>query len=145
MWEQIAEANCRGEEHRRTGWGGVKGGSWHPKIRADTTFTRAKDNTFVWLTVSLNGTSIHLPEIHFGWGNKGDIHRIGSILLYDRQKIGSAIVHFYFFIPGGAAWEDNLRSPFGQNSDPPNGCWPVRLWWRELIAERVLTWGRSCA
>ena len=50
--------------------------------------------------VTPNATSIHLPEIHFGWGNKGDVHRV---LLYDRQKVGNAIVHYYFFLPGGAA------------------------------------------
>ena len=67
-------------------------------ILADTTFIRAKDNTFVWLTVSPNGTSIHLPEIRFGSGNKGDVHRV---LLYDRQKIGTAIVPYYFFSLAG--------------------------------------------
>ena len=34
-----------------------------------------------WVTP--NGTSIYLPEIHFGWCNKGDVHRV---LVYDRQK-----------------------------------------------------------
>ena len=113
-------------DHRRTGWGG---GIWPPKIRADTTFIRAKDNTFVWLTVSLNGTSIHLPEIRFGWGNKGDVHRV---LLYDCQKIGTAIVHDYLFLPGGAAWKQfvfAIRAKLGLTPPPPNGCWPVRLWW----------------
>ena len=33
--------------------------------------------------VTPNGTSIHLPEIHFGWGSKGDVHRV---LVYDHQK-----------------------------------------------------------
>ena len=70
-----------------------------PKIRADTTFIRAKDNTFVWLTVSPNGTSIHLREINFGWGNKGD--DLHQVLLYDRKKIGSAIVHYYIFSLAG--------------------------------------------
>ena len=39
----------------------------------------------IYLTncVTPNGTSIHLPEIHFGWGNTGDVHRV---ILYDRQK-----------------------------------------------------------
>ena len=49
------------------------GGSWPTKIRVDTIFIRAKHNTFVLLTVSPNGTSI--PDIHFGWGNNGDVHR----------------------------------------------------------------------
>ena len=69
-------------------------------------------NICLRLTASPNGTSIHLPNIRFGWGNKGDIHRV---LLYDRQKIGTAIVHYYFFslaVPR----ENNLCSPFGQNS-----------------------------
>ena len=61
------------------------------------TFIRAKGNTFVRLTVSPNGTSIHLPEICFGSGNKGDIHRV---LLFDRQKIGTAIVHFFVSLAG---------------------------------------------
>ena len=41
-----------------------------------------------------------LPEIRFGWGNKGDVHRA---LLYDSKQIGTAnaIVH-YFVLPGGA-------------------------------------------
>ena len=52
------------------------------------------------LTVSPNGTSrpIYLPEIRFAWGNKGDVHRV---LLYHRQKIGTAIVHCYFFSLAG--------------------------------------------
>ena len=33
--------------------------------------------------VTPNGTSVHLPEIHFGWGKTGDVHRV---ILYDRQK-----------------------------------------------------------
>ena len=55
---------------------GSQGGQLTPKIRADTTFIRAKDNTLIRLTVSPNGTSIYLPEIRFGWGNKGGVHRI---------------------------------------------------------------------
>ena len=71
---------------RHTGRG-VRGPVDSPtKIRADTTFIRAKDNTLVWLTVSPNGTGIRLPEIHFGWGNKGDAHRV---LLYDRLLLFS--------------------------------------------------------
>ena len=42
----------------------------------------------------LNGTSFHLPEIHFEWGNKGDVHRV---LVYHCHKIGTAIVNYYFF------------------------------------------------
>ena len=37
--------------HRRTGRG-VRGGSWPPNSGRCMTFIRAKDNTFVWLTVS---------------------------------------------------------------------------------------------
>ena len=40
-------------------------------------------------------------------------------------KIGTAIVHYYFVLPGGAAWRltNKLCSTFGQNSVcPPNGC-----------------------
>ena len=77
--------------------GGIRGGSWPPKILADTTFIRAKDNTFVWLTVSPNGTSIHLPKIRFGWGNEGDVH---WVLLYDRQQIPTAIVNIFFSLAG---------------------------------------------
>ena len=29
----------------------------------------------------------------------------GVVLLHDRQKIGTAIVHYYFFLPGVAAWQ----------------------------------------
>ena len=105
--------------HRRTGRVVRGGGSWPHKIRAATTCIRAKGDTSVWLTVSPNGTSIHLPDIHFGWGNKGDVHRV---LLYDRQKIGTAIVHYYLFLPGGAAWKQfvfAIRAKLG--------VWPLQM------------------
>ena len=103
------------DSHRRTGWG-VRG-SWPPKIRADTTFIRAKDNTFVRLTVSPNGTSIHLREIRFGSGNKGDVHRV---ILYDRKK--SALQLFIIiFSPWRGRMTHKLCSPFG-----PNLVWPPK-------------------
>ena len=38
------------------------------------------------------------PSTCFGWGNKGDVQ---LVLLYDRQKISTAIVHFIFFSLAG--------------------------------------------
>ena len=38
---------CMGWRHRHTVWGVGGGGKLTPKIRADTTFIRAEDNTFV--------------------------------------------------------------------------------------------------
>ena len=100
------------QSYRCTGRGSVDPpnlGRYTTFIRAkDNIFIRAKDNTFVRLTVSPNETpeSIHLPEIHFGWGNKGDVQRV---LLYD---LGSAIVFFHWW----GRVTNNLHSPFGQNS-----------------------------
>ena len=52
--------------------------------------------------VTTNGTSIHLPEIHFrGGGGVTKETFIGYSLR--PSKIGTAIVHYYFCLPGGAA------------------------------------------
>ena len=75
----------------RTRIGG--GVNWPPKIRADTTCIRAKDSTFVLLTVSPNGTHINLHGIHFGWSNKGDVHRYYSMTV---NKLDTAIVPYFF-------------------------------------------------
>ena len=48
--------------------------------------------------MSPNGTSIHLPEIRFGWGNIGDIHRV---LYSTAVKIGTAIDSYYLFSLAG--------------------------------------------
>ena len=64
--------------------GGSGGAVDPPNSGRYMTFIRAKDNTYsgkrqhICLTncVTPNGTSIHLPEIHFGWVNKGDVHRV---------------------------------------------------------------------
>ena len=47
---------------------------------------------FDWLCQQ-NETSIHLPEIHFGWGSKGDVH---LVLLYDRPKYTLQFVNYYY-------------------------------------------------
>ena len=81
------------------GMGGQGGAVAPPPIRAvcrhqfgqRVDIIRTKHNT------CLINTS-KFAEIRFGWGNKGDVHRV---LLYNRQKIGSAIVHYFFFLPGG--------------------------------------------
>ena len=64
---------------------GVRDGAW-----VDPQFGQIYDiysgkRQHICLTncVAPNGTSIHLPEIHFRWGNKGDVHQV---LVYDRQK-----------------------------------------------------------
>ena len=42
------------------------------------------------------------------------------------SKIGTAIVHYYFFLPGGAAWQTSCVRHSGKTwFDPPNGCWPM--------------------
>ena len=46
--------------------------------------------------MSPNGTSIHLPDIRFGRGNKGEVHQV---LHRDRQKLGTAIVRNYNDFP----------------------------------------------
>ena len=126
---------CR---HRRSGWGSVD-----PPIRSDnTTFIRANDNTFVWLTVSPNGTSIHLPEIHSRWCNKGNVHRV---LFFYRQTVGSAIVHYYFFLPGGAAWQTVcVRNSGKTRFDPLNGCWPIRLCMPATLDRQRPSLGNTC-
>ena len=106
--------------HRRTGRGGVRVGSWPPNSGRYDIYSGKRQHMFhiyfysgkrqhICFTnrVTPNGTSIHLPEKHFGWGNKGDVYRV---LLYDRQQIGTAIVHYF---------SNNLCSPFRQNS-----VWP---------------------
>ena len=77
--------------------------------------------------MSPSGTSIHLPEIRLRWGNTGDVHRV---LLYDRQKIGTATVHYYSFSLAGPRGNFEqfvlaIRAKLGLT--PPNGCWPVRF------------------
>ena len=57
--------------------GGSGGGSWPPNSGRYMTFIRAKDNTFVWLTVSprTEQVSIYLRYIS-GGVYKGDVHRV---------------------------------------------------------------------
>ena len=74
--------------------------------------------------VTPNGTSIHLPEIHFGWVTKETF--IGYSLR--PSIIDTSIVHYYCFLPVGAAWQTScVRHSDKTRFDPPNGCWPVRL------------------
>ena len=66
-----------------------------------------------------NGTSIHPPDILFGWGNKGDVHQV---LLYDRQQIGTAIVHDCFFFKAGPFDKQfvfAIRAKLGLGLPPP--------------------------
>ena len=122
--------------HRRTGRG-VRG-AVDPPIRADTwhlfgqktTHIRAKDNTFVWLTVSprTEQVSIYLryisggvtKETFIGYSLRG----YRSTTVKNRHCNSSLL----FFLPGGAAWQTSCFRHSGKTRfDPPNGCSPVRL------------------
>ena len=114
--------HCR---HRRTRRG-VRGGSWPPNSGRYMTFIRAKDNTFVWLTVSprTEQVSIYLRYISGGVTKE-------TFIGYSLRpsKIGTSKVRYYFFLPGGAAWQTSCVRHSGKTRfDPPKGCWPVRLW-----------------
>ena len=63
--------------HRRTRRGVRGGGQLTPQFGQIYDIYSGKIQ-HICLTncVTTNGTSIHLPEIHFGWGNKGDVHRV---------------------------------------------------------------------
>ena len=93
-------------------------GRFDPPIRADTTFIRAKDNTFVSLTVSPNGTSIHLPEIRFGWVTKETFIGYYSTIVKNWHCNSSLL----FFSPWQGYVTNNLCSPFGQNL-----VWPPQM------------------
>ena len=72
------EVGCGG--HRRAGRGvRGSGGQLTPQFGQIYDIYSGKIQ-HICLTncVTPNGTSIHLPEIHFGWGrpNKGDVHRV---------------------------------------------------------------------
>ena len=101
-----------------------RGVSWPPNSGRYMTFIRAKDNTFVWLTVSpqMEQVSIYLRYVSGGVTKE-------TFIGYSLRpsKIGTAIVH-YFFLPAGAAWQTScVRHLDKTRFDPPNGCWPVRL------------------
>ena len=78
--------------------------------------------------MSPNGTSIHVPDIHFGWGNKGDVHRV---LLYARQKIGTATSSFIIISIFSLVGLRDKQFVFATQAilslTPPKECWPVRL------------------
>ena len=84
-------------KHRRTGRG-VRGGSWPPNSGRYMTFIRAKDNTFVWLTVSprTEQVSIYLRYISGGVTKE-------TFIGYSLRpsKTGSALVHYCFFSLAG--------------------------------------------
>ena len=86
------------------------------------TFIRAKDNTFVWLTVSprTEQVSIYLRYISGGLTKETFI---GYSLRLRPSKTGTAIVHYYFFSLAGPRDKHSGKTRF----DPPNGCSPVRL------------------
>ena len=117
---------------------GGSGGAVDPPIRADTwhlfgqktTHIRAKDNTFVWLTVSprTEQVSIYLryisggvtKETFIGYSLRG----YRSTTVKNRHCNSSLL----FFLPGGAAWQTSCFRHSGKTRfDPPNGCSPVRL------------------
>ena len=79
---------------------GVRGGSWPPNSGRYMTFIRAKDNTFVWLTVSprMEQVSI-LPHLRYISGGVTKETFIGYSLR--PSKTGTAIVHYYFFSLAG--------------------------------------------
>ena len=61
--------------HRRTGRGG--GGQLTPQFgQIYDIYSGKRQHICLTNCVTPNGTSIHLPEIHFGWVNKGDVHRV---------------------------------------------------------------------
>ena len=84
-----------GPMHRRTGRGGQ--GAVDPPKFGQIRHLFGQKITHLFDSTP-NGTSIRLPDLRFGWGNKGDVHRV---LLDDRQKIGTAILHYYFFSLAG--------------------------------------------
>ena len=104
---------------------GGSGGAVDPPIRADiwhlfgqkTTHFRAKDNTFVWLTVSprTEQVSIYLRYISGGLTKE-------TFIGYSLRpsKTGTAIVHCYFFSLAGPR-DKQVFLPFGQNS-----VWPPK-------------------
>ena len=75
-------------------------GSWPPNSGRYMTFIRAKDNTFVWLTVSPRteqvGLSIYLRYISGGLTKE-------TFIGYSLRpsKTGTAMVHYYFFSLAG--------------------------------------------
>ena len=63
--------------HRRTGRG--SGGQLTPQFgQIYDIYSGKRQHICLTNCVTPNGTSrpIHLPEIHFGWVNKGDVHRV---------------------------------------------------------------------
>ena len=63
--------------HRRTGRGVRGGGQLTPQFgQIYDIYSGKRQHICLTNCVTPNGTSIHLPEIHFGWGNKGDVHRV---------------------------------------------------------------------
>ena len=93
MYQVLHDTNNVTDSHRRTGRG-VRGGSWPPNSGRYMTFIRAKDNTFVWLTVSprTEQVSIYLRYISGGLTKE-------TFIGYSLRpsKTGTAIVHYYFF------------------------------------------------
>ena len=66
--------------HRRMRWG--SGGQLTPQFgQIYDIYSGKKQHICLTNCVTPKGTSIHLPEIHFGWGNKGDVHRVGPTSL----------------------------------------------------------------
>ena len=74
--------------HRHTGCG-VRGRQLTPQFGQIRHLFEQKTRHNNCLTNCVTERNKYLPEIRFGWGNKGDVHRV---VLYDRQKIGTAII-----------------------------------------------------
>ena len=84
MAESVFEPCAIPDEHRRTGRGVRGGGQLTPQFgQIYDIYSGKRQDICLTNCVTPNGTSIHLPDIHFGWGKIGDVHRV---ILYDRQK-----------------------------------------------------------